>query len=286
MALRTHISERQRRFGAELRRLREGAGLAVKDAGALVGMGGPQLSHIEAGRTGLDPDRLTILLEAFGLTDETYVSALHQMGLSNGKGWWSAFKGVVNQPALDLAESESTATLLSNYETLLIPGLLQVPSYSEVILSSDQKKVAFRQGRQRALEGTGAVPFHAVIHEAALRTRFGGRDAMRDQLDHLVEVSELPHVTIQVLPFRCTDYVSTGTPFMILHGPHRDLDTVLTEHPSGTSYLSEPADITAYHSKFERLTSLALPALDASRPLRSRVEPDSWGLVQHLRYTL
>ncbi|MET8697299.1 helix-turn-helix transcriptional regulator [Kitasatospora sp. NPDC004723] len=286
MALRIHISERQRRFGAELRRLREGAGLAVKDAGALVGMGGPQLSHIEAGRTGLDPDRLTVLLDAYGHTDETYAAALHRMGLSNGKGWWSAFKGFVNASALDLAEAESTATALSSYETLLIPGLLQVPRYSEVILSGDEKKVAFRRSRQQVIDQGGAVPFHAVIHEAALHTRFGGPNAMRDQLDHLVEVSELPHVTIQVLPFRCTDYVSTGTPFMIVHGPHRDLDTVLTEHPGGTSYLSEQAEIDVYQSKFERLKSFALPALDASRPLRSRVEHDSWGLIQHLRYTL
>ncbi|MFJ4096933.1 helix-turn-helix domain-containing protein [Kitasatospora sp. NPDC089913] len=286
MALRTQISERQRRFGAELRRLREAAGLAVKDAGALVGMGGPQLSHIEAGRTGLDPDRLTTLLNAYGHMDETYVTALQEMGLSNGKGWWSAFKGSVNASALDLAESESTAASLSSYETLLIPGLLQVPRYSEVILSSDEKKMEFRRSRQQVIDGDGAIPFHAVIHEAALHTRFGGPDAMRDQLDHLVEISELDHVTIQILPFRCTDYVSTGTPFMIVHGAHRDLDTALMEHPGGTSYLSDQAEVAAYRAKFDALKALALPALDASLPLRSRVEHDSWGLVQHLRYTL
>ncbi|WP_406113228.1 helix-turn-helix domain-containing protein [Kitasatospora purpeofusca] len=286
MALRTQISERQRRFGAELRRLREGAGLAVKDAGALVGMGGPQLSHIEAGRTGLDPDRLTVLLDAYGHMDETYVAALQQMGLSNGKGWWSSFKGSVTTTALDLAESESTAASLSSYETLLIPGLLQIPSYSEVMLSGDKKKLEFRQSRQRVVGGDTAIPFHAVIHEAALHTRFGGSNAMRDQLDHLVEVSELPHITIQILPFRCTDFVSTGTPFMIVHGRHRDLDTVLSEHPGGTSYLSDQEELAFYHEKFEQLKSVALPALDASRPLRSRVEHDSWGLIQHLRYTL
>lgn len=73
---------------------------------------------------------------------------------------------------------------------------------------------------------------------------------------------------------------------MIVHGAHRDLDTVLMEHPGGTSYLSEQREVTAYHSKFERIKSLALPALNASCTLRSRVEHDSWGLIQHVRYTL
>ncbi|MER7707629.1 DUF5753 domain-containing protein [Kitasatospora sp. NPDC097605] len=140
------------------------------------------------------------------------MTALHKMGLSNGKGWWSAFKGFVHTSALDLAESESTAASLSSYETLLIPGLLQVPRYSEVILSGDEKKMAFRRSRQQAIDEDGAVPFHAVIHEAALHTRFGGSAAMREQLDYLVEVSELPHITIQILPFRCTDYVAMAHP--------------------------------------------------------------------------
>ncbi|MFD5918369.1 helix-turn-helix domain-containing protein [Kitasatospora sp. NPDC058201] len=286
MALRTHISERQRRFGAELRRLREGAGLAVKDAGALVGMGGPQLSHIEAGRTGLDPGRVVALLDAYGHTDETYRAVLQEMGLSSGKGWWTAFKGFVHTSALDLAESESTAAALSSYETLLIPGLLQVARYSEIILSGDQKKVEFRRTRQQAISIDGALPLHAVIHEAALRSRFGGPSVMREQLDYLVEASELPHVTIQILPFRCAEYVSTDTSFMIVHGRHHDLDTVLMEHPGGSSYLSDPEPVIAYRSKFERLKSLALPELDTSRTLRSRVDHDSWGLIQHIRYTL
>ncbi|AUY50261.1 helix-turn-helix transcriptional regulator [Streptomyces sp. CB01881] len=286
MALRTQVSERQRRFGAELRRLREAADMAVKDAGALVGMGGPQLSHIEAGRTGLDPVRLATLLASYGHTDETYAAALREMGLSDGKGWWTKYKGFVHPSALDLAESESTARSLDSYETLLIPGLLQVPRYSEIILDNDVKKVEFRRHRQRAISGTAALPFHAVIHEAALHSLFGGPAVMREQLDYLVAVSELPHVTIQVLPFRCTEYVSTDTSFMIVRGPHSDLDTVLMEHPGGSAYLGEPEAVDAYRAKFERLKSLALPALDNSRALQSRVEHDSWGLIQHIRYTL
>ncbi|MFD0275752.1 helix-turn-helix domain-containing protein [Kitasatospora sp. NPDC127111] len=286
MALRTQVSERQRRFGAELRRLREAAGLAVKDAGALVGMGGPQLSHIEAGRTGLEPARVAALLAAYGHTDETYLAAIQEMGLSSGKGWWTDFKGDVHASALDLAESESTASRLDSYETLLIPGLLQVSRYSEIILDGNARKVEFRRSRQKAITGERALPLHAVIHEAALRAQFGGPAVMREQLDHLVEISALPHVTIQILPFRCTEYVSTDTSFMIVRGPHSDLDTVLMEHPGGSSYLGEPEAVTAYRAKFERLKSLALPAVDTTRSLRSREEHDSWGLIQHIRYTL
>ncbi|MFE5583311.1 helix-turn-helix domain-containing protein, partial [Kitasatospora sp. NPDC056531] len=127
MALRTQISERQRRFGAELRRLRETAGLAVKDAGALIGIAGPQLSHIEAARTSLDPERLAALLEGYGCTDETYIRLLCDLGASNGKGWWSDFKGRVPTLSLDLAEAEDRAESFAAFDSLHIPGTLQIP---------------------------------------------------------------------------------------------------------------------------------------------------------------
>ncbi|MFD7598606.1 helix-turn-helix domain-containing protein [Kitasatospora sp. NPDC059812] len=286
MGLRTEISERQRRFGEELRRLRDAAGVSAPEIGALMGMKGPAVSHTEAGRLSLNLDRLHIWLDACHANDPEYRAALLAIGQSNGKGWWTDYRGYVHPSALDLAEYEADATRLESYETLLIPGLLQTKAYSEIILEYAEKKVEFRRARQEILSVENGTPFHAVIHEAALHAMYGGPTVMRDQLNYLIDVGKLPHVTIQILPFGCTVFASTDIPFMLLHGQHPKLDTVLMEQPHGVPFLGDPEAVSSYRRKFERLRGAALPPLTASAPGPSPAYRDSWGLLQHIRYAV
>ncbi|MEV7355580.1 helix-turn-helix transcriptional regulator [Kitasatospora sp. NPDC091276] len=284
MGLRVYITERQRRFGEELRRLREGAGMSGPEIGELLGMKGPAVSHTEAGRLSLNLERLHVWLDVCGSDDPNYRAGLISLCQSSGKGWWDAYKPYVVTPALDLAEFEAAATALDTYETLLIPGLLQTKGYMEIILEYAEKKVEFRRKRQQILSIDNGVPFHAVIHEAALRTMYGGPTVMRDQLNHLMEVGTLPHVTIQILPFDCPVFASTDTSFMTLHGPHAKLNTVLLETPQGASFLGEPEAVASFRRKFDRLKGLALPPLEAKSVGPSPAYRDSWGLLQHVRY--
>ncbi|WP_406199276.1 helix-turn-helix domain-containing protein [Kitasatospora sp. NBC_01560] len=294
MALRTQISERQKRFGAELRRLREAAGLAVKDAGATIGMGGPQLSHIEAARTGLDPARLTTLLGTYGCTDETYMAILHELGASDGKGWWTEFKGKVPTLALDLAEVENRAVSLASYDTLYIPGLLQLPAYTEAIYEHSYRErtwdvgtaVRFRMERQRILTDGKSRQFRFVVHEAALRMRFAGDMAMRAQLLHLLDMAELPNVTIQVLPFTAPKHGPLSASFLFCDPGCSDLSTIILAGPKRAEHLGDPVDITDYAQAFQQLSDIALPAIAEGRSLRELPSRDSWGLLQHLLYLL
>ncbi|MFB7612701.1 helix-turn-helix domain-containing protein [Kitasatospora sp. NPDC056181] len=294
MALRTQISERQKRFGAELRRLRESAGLAVKDAGALVGMGGPQLSHIEAARTGLDPDRLVTLLAAYGCTDATYVELLQDLGSSDGKGWWTTYKGKVPALALDLAEAEGRAVRLEGYDALYIPGVFQLPAYAEAIYADSYHSgkwdvatsVQFRVDRQRILIDDKDRQFHFVIHEAALRMRFPGEDVMRAQLLHLLDMAELPNVTIQILPFTAPKHAPLSSSFLFCDPGCAALSTVVLDGPKRAEHLGDQADIAAYRLKFEQLSDVSLPAIDTSRSLRDLPFRSSLGLIQHLLYLL
>ncbi|MFI9331650.1 helix-turn-helix domain-containing protein [Kitasatospora sp. NPDC052868] len=294
MALRTQISERQKRFGAELRRLREVAGLAVKDAGATIGMGGPQLSHIEAARTGLDPARLATLLSTYGCTDETYVAILQELGASDGKGWWTEFKGKVPSLALDLAEVEDRVAALASYDTLYIPGLLQLPAYTEAIYEHSYRDrewdvataVRFRMERQRILSDDRQRQFRFVIHEAALRMRFAGDTAMRAQLLHLLDMAELPNVTIQVLPFTAPKHGPLSASFLFCDPGCADLSTIVLAGPKRAEHLGDPADLADYRQTFQQLSDLALPAIAEGRSLRELPSRDSWGLIHHLLYQL
>ncbi|MER7669344.1 helix-turn-helix transcriptional regulator [Kitasatospora sp. NPDC096128] len=284
MGFRTGISERQRRFGEELRRLRDAAGLSALEIGEALGVKGPNISHTEAGRLGLNTERLNAWLDICKVTDPEYRAGLIAMSESTGKGWWTEFKHHTTRSALDLAESEACATALDNYESLLVPGLLQTKAYSEVIQGYNEKKVEFRHERHKVLTGTNAPPYRAVIHEAALHMMYGGPTVMRDQLTHLIEMSRLPNVTIQILPFDCTTYASNDTPFLLIRGTHTRLDTVLLEHPHGSDFIGDPEVVTTFDRKFDRLRGLALPPLSAATSESSPAQRDSLGLIQHIRY--
>ncbi len=289
MGLRTDPTERQRRFGEELRRLRIAAGMSAPEAGARIGIKGPAVSHTEAGRLGLNPERLNTWLDACDCTDPALRSALVAMSQSSGKGWWTAYRDLVHPSALDLAEHEAGAVSLDSYETLLIPGLLQIPEYAGVILETaaeTEERLRFRIERQAILHGETPPRLHAVIHEAALHMRYGGVAVMEKQLLHLLRMSELPHVTIQIFPFSRTEYASTDTTFMMLGARHPRLDTVLMEHPAGSAYLGEPEAVDKYRHTFAELTRLALPRVETSRAARPHTGRDSWGLIQHVLYTL
>ncbi|MBV6698633.1 helix-turn-helix domain-containing protein [Kitasatospora aureofaciens] len=288
------ISQRQRRFGEELQRLRTAAGLSSAEAGALVGMKVPAVSHTEAGRITLNPERLEVWLDAYGCTDPSYRKVLAEMGQSTGKGWWSEFEGRVPALALDLAEAEDRADSFSVFDTLYVPGSLQLPGYTEAIYKDayqdgrwdEATAVQFRMDRQRILTDDKRRRFHFVIHEAALRMRFAGTSVMRDQLLHLIEMAELPNVTIQIMPFDAPGRVPYSGAFLICNPGCTDLSTIILDGPKRAIHLGDPVDVVAYHQKFQEASDLALPAVDSAKSRRDSPFRDSWGLLQHLIYLL
>ncbi|WP_413102583.1 helix-turn-helix domain-containing protein [Streptomyces sp. Inha503] len=294
MALRTNPTERQRRLGAELRRLREQAGLTLHEAGALIDMGRVHLTHVEGGRTAIPSDRLRRLCEGYGHTSAPFVEALVDMADSNGKGWWSAYRKSFPQSALDLAELESGATAMESYETLLIPGLLQTDAYMRALFRSTRPDatqdeidnlVRFRRARQDVLSANSSTTFHTVIHEAALRMEVGGSQVMRGQLTHLIRASMLPTVTVQVLPFDVGVRGWYSTPFLLLRTGVPGLETVVADHPSARLRLGDTESVAHYGATFKELSEGALPPVVADESPMLHEKRDSWGLIQHILYT-
>ncbi|MDQ0813600.1 hypothetical protein QFZ63_005314 [Streptomyces sp. B3I7] len=197
--------------------------------------------------------------------------------------------------ALDLAELESEATYLRSYESLFLPGLFQVEGYTRAIFEASDAvstgdeidaAVRFRGRRQHVLFADRPPRVHAVIHEAALHMLFGGTDVMREQLQRLVELAELPHVTIQVMPFTAVAVSALTTPFCHITSHGDGLATVLVEHPARSAYLHSDGDVAKYRTQFVRLGEAALPAIDTTAVAVKHATRDSLGLVQHLLYTL
>ncbi|MFI1052384.1 helix-turn-helix domain-containing protein [Streptomyces griseoruber] len=293
LALRTRISERQRRLGAELRRIREAHKITTNEAAAVAGLRAPFLSNIEGGRTAIATERLRRLCEHYGNISNPYVEALVAMSESSGKGWWSGYQGRVTQYALNLAELEAGSTTIHSYHPLLVPGLLQTEDYIRALFDDEQPRhattedaVTFRLERQRILTGESAPTVHVVIHEAALRMHYGGPKVMHGQLMHLIELARLPNVTIRIFPFRARTYSGVSAPFLYLAPPVEELATVVLDHPAQQIYRDSPEHLSQYRALFERLKGSALPPITPSTAAEAQTVPGSLMLIQHLLYDL
>ncbi|WP_280889895.1 DUF5753 domain-containing protein [Streptomyces sp. LBL] len=213
------------------------------------------------------------------------------MSESSGKGWWSAYQERVTRHALNLAELEACSVHLCSYEPLLIPGLFQTEEYIRALFGDVKPKhattedaIAFRLERQRILVGENAPAVHAVIHEAALHMQYGGPSVTRRQLLHLIELSRLPNVTIQVFPFRARTFLGVSTPFLYMRPPVEELATVVLEHPNEPIYRDALAHLSQYRVLFDRLKESALPPITPSTTTEAQAVPSSLLLIQHLLY--
>lgn len=268
---------RQVRLGAELRRLREAAGLVSRDVAAWLGTNQAQISNIESGKHGISEERLRRLAEHYACDDARVIDALVDMANERDKGWWEEFRGVVPLQALDLAELEHHASYVRTFEVVHIPGILQTEDhvrsasvFAQPHLPEDDReaRIAFRIRRQQVLR-TG-TPYDVIIHEAALRMRVGGPKVTRAQLEHLLQASDQANVTIRVIPFVADGFAGAGFPLQYVGGVVPLLDTAQIDTPHGAEFIDAPAQLNRYRARLERVEGAALPQ-DASLDFIRRI---------------
>lgn len=272
MPLRSTATARQERLGAELRKMREAAGITARDTARLLGTDPAKVSHIEAGRLGVSEERLRRLATFYECADGALIDALVAMANGQGrKGWWEAYRGVVPAPMLDVAELEHYATHLRTIQITHIPGVLQTEEYTRTVFgyaipplpdNELEARVAHRLERSGVLYRDAAPPFEALIHEAALRMRFGGGKVARAQLEHVQELSHLPHISVRVIPFAADGHIGSGHAMLYASGPVRALDTVQMDSAHGVSFLHAAPHLANYRTLYD---SLAKAALDQAR---------------------
>jgi transcriptional regulator with XRE-family HTH domain len=262
MVLRPEPTARQVRLGTELRRLREAAGLTARQAAALLGTGRVQISHIEAGLTGVSEERLRRLASHYACTDAEFVDALVAMAVDRTRGWWEEYRGLLPTPFLDLAELDHHSSYLREVSILFVPGLLQTEDYARAVFSSRvpeltpqelELRVRFRMERQRL-----AIPYEVIIHEAALRIRVSDRATSRAQLGRLLELSDSDRITLRVIPFDLDNFSRASSTMTYACGPVPKLDTVVRDTPHGSVFIDVEAQLNAYRARFREVKELAL----------------------------
>ncbi|MFZ4153110.1 helix-turn-helix domain-containing protein [Streptomyces pseudogriseolus] len=268
MVKRREPTARQMRLATELRRLREAAGLTSRQAAALLGVAPAQITHIESALAGVSEQRVRRLVSHYACTDAEFVDALVAMATDRTQGWWEEYRGLLPTSFLDLSELEHHARFLRHVAILYVPGLLQTEDYSRAVFSARlpeltreelELRIRHRKERQRF-----AIPYEAVIHEAALRIRVSGRATARAQLNRLLELSEAGHVSVRVIPLDRDNFPRASSTMTYVGGPLPKLDTVVRDALHGTVFIDSEAQLETYRTSFRMVEAASLD-LDKSR---------------------
>lgn len=270
---------RRRRLRAELRRLRAERGLTI-DAVQELSHGDiktPNLSRWETGERNVRPTDVRLLLDIYEVTGDEREALLTLARQAKERGWWQSYGTAVPSWFQFYVGLESEASTIREYSGELVPGLLQTADYYRAFLGTAPgdpritgKEVEVRLARQERLTSDDPPELWAVLNEAVIRRNVGGSAVIRAQLEHLAELSDLPSVTIQVLPFRAGVHPAMDGSFSILGFPvPSDPAVVYMENQAGSVYLEEPADVDRFSRMFSHLIAKALSPEDSGRLLRS-----------------
>jgi transcriptional regulator with XRE-family HTH domain len=261
-------------LGTQLRRLRERAGITRAEASYSIRGSESKLSRMESGRVGFKQRDVVDLLTLYGVADQQErAKVIELVAQSNVQGWWHAYSDLMPRWFEDYVGLEECASQIKVYELQFVPGLFQTEDYALAILSRGrpenadtdaERKLRLRMQRQKILLGQSAPKVWVVIDESVLYRRLGGPKVLREQLDHLLEVTALPNISLQVVPYHTSGYGAEG-PFTLLRFSEPELsDIVYVEHLAGALYLEKPEEVETYSRALDRL------AVEAETPARSR----------------
>ncbi|MCX5381873.1 helix-turn-helix transcriptional regulator [Streptomyces sp. NBC_00083] len=267
MASNVNPTVRRRRLGQELRRLRELKGMTAEEVAERLLVSQSKISRLENGRRSISQRDVRDLCGVYEVEDHRIVDSLMQMAKdSRQQGWWHAFGDIPYSVYIGL---ETDAASLRVYDPQVVPGLLQTRQYAEALIAGAlpetaptdvEKRVNVRLRRQERVKAAeNPLRLWVVIDEAALRRRVGGKQLMIDQLESLIEQSQLPHVTVQVLPFSMGAHPGINGQYAILEFPDAsDSSVVYIEGITSDLYLEKANDVQKYSVMYEHLRAQAL----------------------------
>ena len=267
---------RLRRLAAELRSLRASSGLTRDEVVERTGINVATMYRIEHARVRPQTRTLRTLLDLYGVEKEQQAELVGLLRDARERGWLHAYQSELPEQYMNFIGFEGEAESTWDYESLLIPGLLQTEDYARAVIrggfptaSRDEieRRVEVRIERQEVLRNESPLKLWGIVDEAALRRQVGGRTVMRAQLRHLLEASELPHITFQVIPFDVGAHTGMPGSFIVLQFADEAIpDVIYIDSMAGELFLEEEGDVRRYKLTFEHLRAVAVSP-DASRSL-------------------
>jgi transcriptional regulator with XRE-family HTH domain len=267
----------RRRLRTELRRARLDAEQTQEQVATAMDWSLSKLIRIENGTVGISTNDLKAILAHYEITDDKRTAEM--LGLARGareRSWWSGYRDAPPR-LIQLIEYESAAFIIRNFQPMLVPGLLQTEEYATTMIrnlvpqapAEDVKlRVEIRMKRQQLLQQKEMPLMFFIMDEAAVRRVVGGGEAMRRQLQRLLDESEKPTVTIEIVPFSAGAHPGMTGPFMLFEFPDAaDDDALYLEGPDDARLNRDDAEeISRFRERFEVLRDLSLGP-DGSRDL-------------------
>ncbi|TGB15524.1 helix-turn-helix transcriptional regulator [Streptomyces sp. MZ04] len=264
-------------LGRRLAALRDAAGFTAAQAAKRLRMSPSTITRMEKSETALKYTTAKALLEIYGVSQSETEEFLHLLDQATTPGWWQSFRDVLPAWFGVHVSLETAATNIRTYEPAVVPGLLQTPAYARAVLerglprmSSDvlERRVDLRAARQALLTRTDPSPpqLWAVLDETVLRRPAGSSDVMRGQIDHLLEMADLPNVTLQVCPFSAGLHPGAFGPFTIFRFDIPELpDVVCTDSLSRAAYGEEKEEVALFREALGEMSVYALSKEDTKR---------------------
>ncbi|MBO0758987.1 MAG: helix-turn-helix domain-containing protein [Bradyrhizobiaceae bacterium] len=259
-------------MGFLLRQLRVDRGLSIEQVTERAMFSPTKLSRLETGRVGASPRDIRDLCIVYEITEAAERERLTTLAREGKqRAWWQQY----DPPYATYIGLEAEAVSIREFNTSVLPGLLQSEDYARAIFESGeppldpaalQQRIDARMRRQDVLEREeGAPSFHCIVDEAALRRPIGGPAVMRAQLARIIETVRTSDVTFRVIPFAAGAHPALDSNFSILEfgGESVVNDVAYVEGAVGNIYLESAADLEKYNSIFSRLQSIALNQEDS-----------------------
>lgn len=264
-------------LGALLRNAREANNLSQRALGRKIGVIHSLLSRNESGQRvpaltevirildPLDiPDR--VRKEILALAEDTTGSPLEVTELPARRTQLAA-----------LVEVEQLANEVVNWSPLLVPGLLQVSSYTRTIMEAARlpheeiaTRVAIRMGRRDILTRRNPVRYTALIGEGVLGQQFGGPDVMAEQFDHLLMMSAHENVDLRVVPTATRWHPGLCGPFLLIKCDGTSF--VHLENPVSSLFVQEPDAVAGFEACVPQLLEVAMSPEQSFEVIAREVE--------------
>jgi len=280
---------RRRRLAAELRRLRDQSGLTGDEVAARLGWSASKISRYELARTGLKPVDVKKLLDLYGVGPARKEQLLALARDATERGWWEAYSDDLLGEYADFIGLEDEATSILTWQLECVPGLLQTAEYARQVNGGYQRVTAtppgkmerlvqVRLSRQEILTRQSPPELSVVIDESALLRELADPPVMRAQLERLVEASQMPGVTVRVLPLRGPHPVIIGSFTIFRFGEARETtmpDVVATEHLVSNLSFEGETDTFQYLESYRNFAEAAL-SVAASAELIYDISRRAW----------
>jgi transcriptional regulator with XRE-family HTH domain len=257
----------RRRLRTELRRAREEAGKTQRDVADALYWSPSKVIRIESGQVAVSVTDLKALLDLYGVVDRAKIDGLVDMARQSRKQPWSQYRDVVDPDTATFYGYEASASIIRQYEPLLVPGLLQTADYTRDLLRhafeyddrSIERRIQARVERQEILNREDPRELFFIVGEAAVRHVVGGADVMAAQLRHIAELGRRPDITFRILSFATGAHVGLQGPFDLLEFPQpEDADVVYLEGREGAMFQDDDEKTSQYLNYFFDLEVKAL----------------------------